>query len=50
MKFSEFEQKWKRGSAPKDVWRRRAKFSEKRKVVKSFEEDIVEEYVWLRKY
>jgi len=45
VKFSEFEQKWKRGSAPKDVCRMRDKVSEKRKVEKSFVEDIVNEIV-----
>jgi len=41
VKFWEFEQKWKRGSAPKEVWRMRDKVSEKRKVEKSFVEDII---------
>ena len=35
------EQKWKRGSVPRDVWRRRANIRRRRVVVVNFEDDIL---------
>jgi hypothetical protein len=40
VKLPEFEQKWKSGSVPKDVWMRKTKVNEKRIIGKCFEEAI----------